>query len=67
MFFELAFQFAEGLFAATQGIFGGAGGMQRAGWQREIHGKRVFFLVGILRKRAVQRYEVWFVAFEKAI
>jgi hypothetical protein len=67
VFLELAFQFAEGLFAAAQGIFGGAGSVQRARGQSEIHGKGVFFLVGILRKRAVQRYQVWLVAFEQAI
>ena len=67
MFLELAFQFAEGLFAAAQGIFGGAGGVQRAGGQGQVHGKRVLFSVGILRKRTVQRYQVWLIASEQAI
>jgi len=67
VFLELAFQFAEGLFAAAEGIFGGAGGVQRAGGQREIYGKRVFFFAGILRERAVQRYQIWFVAFQQTI
>ena len=67
VFLELAFQFAEGLFAAAQWIFGGAGGVQRAGGQGQIHGKRVLLFVRILRKRAVQRYQVWLVAFQQAI
>ena len=52
--FQLAFEFAEGLLATGTGVFRGACSVQRASGQRQIHRKRVLFLVRIFRERAVQ-------------
>jgi len=54
VFFQLAFEFAESLSTAAAGIFRGAGGVQGAGGQGQIHGKGVFFFVRILRESAVE-------------